>query len=151
MIFTLMALMSTQASNFYLFLVTYSIGFGICNGLSYMVPVTHGWRWFPQNPGLVSGIIIGGFGVGQFTFSQVCAMIVNPDSVSCVNGKFPESVNERVPTMLLTLVTCNILTAILALCLIFPGPEKTDTPAKGIDKTSAKVSSSSDATIPTVK
>ncbi len=63
-VFTPMALMSTQADDFYLFLVTFSIGFGICNGLSYMVPMTHGWRWFPLNPGLVSGIIIGGFGVG---------------------------------------------------------------------------------------
>jgi len=59
-----MALMSTQVSSFYSFLGLFSVGFGLCNGLTYMVPVAHGWLWFPDCPGLISGIIIGGFGVG---------------------------------------------------------------------------------------
>lgn len=63
-IFTPMTLISTQATTFALFLPMFSCGFGLCNGLTYMVPMQHGWLWFPDYPGLVSGIIIGGFGIG---------------------------------------------------------------------------------------
>jgi len=59
-----MTLISSQANTFSLFLPMFSCGFGLCNGLTYMVPMQHGWLWFPDYPGLVSGIIIGGFGIG---------------------------------------------------------------------------------------
>ena len=78
------------AYTFEAFLCLFSIGFGICNGLTYMVPMQHGWLWFPNNPGLVSGIIIGGFGIGTFVFSLVCSSLVNPDGVDAVDGKFPD-------------------------------------------------------------
>ena len=67
--------------NFYAFLFLFSVGFGITNGLTYMVPMHNGWLWFPSRPGLVSGIIIGGFGVGTFVMGIVCTAIVNPHDV----------------------------------------------------------------------
>ena len=61
--------MSISIKSFYPFMILFAAGFGLCNALTYMVPMHHGWLWFPNNPGLVSGIIIGGFGVGTLIFS----------------------------------------------------------------------------------
>ena len=61
--------MSIVVKSFGLFLILFAGGFGLTNALTYMAPMHHGWLWFPKSPGLVSGIIIGGFGVGTLIFS----------------------------------------------------------------------------------
>ncbi len=60
------------------FALLYSFGYGICNGMTYMVPMHHGWLWFPNRPGLISGIIIGGFGFGELVFAPIALKLVNP-------------------------------------------------------------------------
>ena len=91
----MMLLSNLVAQDFTAFVLLFSVGFGLCNGLTYMVPMEHGWRWFPEKPGLVSGIIIGGFGIGTFVFGIVCNSIVNPDNLEAdADGHFPQSVNE---------------------------------------------------------
>jgi OFA family oxalate/formate antiporter-like MFS transporter len=39
-------------------------------------------QWFPDKKGLVTGIILGGFGLGSFIFTQVQTAILNPNNVS---------------------------------------------------------------------
>ena len=53
-----------------------------------MVPIHHGWLWFPDHPGLVSGIILGGFGVGGLIFDNVFTHVINPgnESVDTATG-----------------------------------------------------------------
>ena len=63
------------------FAIFYVLGFSINQGIVYMVPVHHGWLWFPNNPGLVSGIILGGFGLGSLIFDNVLRVLVNPDDL----------------------------------------------------------------------
>ena len=87
---TMMLMSALISQNFYSFLCLFAIGLGFSNGLTYTVPMHHGWLWFPNRPGLVSGIIIGGFGMGSFIFDFVCTALVNPDDISAVNGKFPQ-------------------------------------------------------------
>ena len=118
--------MASRVTAFTPFICFFSIGFGICNGLTYMVPIQHGWLWFPNSPGLVSGIIIGGFGIGTFVFNLVCTSIVNPDNIKAVDGKFPDSVNDKVPHMLTVLTVSCICIVIVALLLIFPGKDTTN-------------------------
>ena len=85
---------STLQSDFLLFCVFYILGFGVTNAMTYMVPVHHGWLWFPERPGLVSGLIICGFGFGALIFNNVSRMIVNPDNESADDdGKFTDQVN----------------------------------------------------------
>ena len=62
-----------------------------------MVPIHHGWLWFPDNPGLVSGIIIGGYGFGAFIFDNVATKVINPDNLELnqATGYYPEVVTER--------------------------------------------------------
>ena len=119
-------LMSIMVKSFYPFMFLFASGFGLCNALTYMVPMHHGWLWFPDHPGLVSGIIVGGFGVGTLIFSLVCTALVNPGNEKPVNGVFPDSVNERVPHMLLVFTLCRLGIAICAIALIFPGNDLTN-------------------------
>ena len=88
-----------------------------------MVPVHHGWLWFPDRPGLVSGLIICGFGFGALIFNNVSRLLVNPDNESAdADGKFSSSVNQRVPQMLQIVVLCFAVMTLVAIFLISPGP-----------------------------
>lgn len=96
-----LVVMATFQTEFWSFTALYVAGFGMTNALTYMVPVHHGWLWFPNRPGLVSGIIICGFGFGALTFNIMSLAIVNPANESSdEEGKFSDKVNERVPYML---------------------------------------------------
>ena len=105
------------------FALLYVLGFGICNGLTYMIPMHHGWLWFPKSAGLISGIIIGGFGLGALVFAPLATALVNPEGESAVNGKFSQDVNDRVQRMLLVLNACFFGVCIISWIMIFPGPQ----------------------------
>ena len=113
---------SAFAPTFFLFTFLFAVGFGICNGLTYMVATQHGWLWFPDKPGLVSGIIISGFGFGNLIFGNFATYLVNPDNEAAIDGSYPESVNSKVPKMILILAICFIMIACIATLLIFEGP-----------------------------
>ena len=121
-------------TNFIAFAILYVLGFGICNGLSYMVPVHHNWLWFPNNAGLVSGIIIGGFGLGALVFAPVATEVVNPNHEQAVDGHFSGDVDERVPLMLLILNLCFVGIAILSIAFVFQGPDPTQLNEEVVDK-----------------
>ena len=42
------------------------------------MPFVCGWKYFPNNKGLVSGIISGAYGMGNVIFSYPSTAIVNP-------------------------------------------------------------------------
>ena len=89
-----------------------------------MVPIHHGWLWFPNNPGLVSGIILGGFGVGSLIFDNVLTHLVNPNNepVDVDTGFYPSDVDERFMLMWRVLVGSWLVITVVGAILIFPGP-----------------------------
>ena len=104
--------------------VLWALGWGPCVSLTYLVPVHHGWLWFPERPGLISGIIIGGFGFGALIFDNVALKLINPDNRVAKDGKFPDTVNERVPGSLRILAYCFAGLTVVAAILSFPGPQR---------------------------
>jgi len=60
------------------FAIFYVFGFSFNHGAGYMVPVHHSWLWFPKNLGLVSGIILGGFGCAGLIFDNMFTHLINP-------------------------------------------------------------------------
>jgi MFS transporter, OFA family, oxalate/formate antiporter len=38
-------------------------------GIFYWIPVFCAWEWFPAKKGLISGIVIGSIGLGNFAYS----------------------------------------------------------------------------------
>ena len=72
-----------------------------------MAPLISGWEWFPEKKGLVSGIMIGGYGFSTFVFSWVSTQYVNAEDAkpSILDPKtevayFDKTVSNRVPGML---------------------------------------------------
>ena len=98
-------------------------GMAVCNGLGYMLPVRLEWKVYPEHSGLVSGIIIGGFGLGSLIFTYGATLIVNPDNLTSVISKdglisFPESVALMVPVLIRWLAAGYTIFLITSLLLI---------------------------------
>lgn len=82
--------------------VLFGIGLGIC----YTSPISCAVRWLPTRKGLVTGIIVGGFGCGAFFFGNFATFLVNPHNKAVEqvgpSARYysPDSeVVERVPYM----------------------------------------------------
>src|SRR2546427_300116 len=56
-----------------LFYLGYSVIGGIGIGLGYVTPVSTVAKWFPDKKGLVTGVVVMGFGVGAFMMSKMLA------------------------------------------------------------------------------
>ena len=64
--------------------------------------------------------------MGTFVLNIVCLQIVNPDNEQAdADGKFPDSVNDKVPRMLWTLEIVRAGMALLSILMIFPGIDPT--------------------------
>lgn len=59
-----------------LFYLGYSVVGGIGIGLGYVTPVSTVAKWFPDKKGLVTGVVVMGFGVGAFVMSKVLAPLL---------------------------------------------------------------------------
>jgi MFS transporter, OFA family, oxalate/formate antiporter len=59
-----------------LFYLGYSVIGGIGIGLGYVTPVSTVAKWFPDRKGLVTGVVVMGFGVGAFMMSKILAPLL---------------------------------------------------------------------------
>jgi len=59
-----------------LFYLGYGVVGGIGIGLGYVTPVSTVAKWFPDKRGLVTGVVVMGFGVGAFVMSKVLAPLL---------------------------------------------------------------------------
>lgn len=86
------------------------------------MPIYNSWRYFPENKGLVGGIVLAGFGFGSFVFNFVSTAIVNPrhEEPDPVTGLFPMDVAENVPKMIRILCICWAVLAAIGIVTIFP-------------------------------
>jgi OFA family oxalate/formate antiporter-like MFS transporter len=102
----------------------YPAGIGIC----YFVPIISSWEWFPKNRGLVSGLIVAGYGFAAFIFGFMSTGIVNPDNLGTYENEngdkiFPKEVSDRVPGMIRILLIFWVSLSVLSIILIKRDPE----------------------------
>ncbi|MBN1586044.1 MAG: OFA family MFS transporter [Candidatus Omnitrophica bacterium] len=57
--------------------LSYGVIAGIGTGLSYMPSIASGIKWFPEKKGLVTGIIVFGFGFGTAFLSPLITKLIN--------------------------------------------------------------------------
>jgi MFS transporter, OFA family, oxalate/formate antiporter len=55
--------------------VTYGVIGGVGLGLGYVTPVAAVTKWFPEKRGLASGLVVMGFGLGAFFYSNILKMV----------------------------------------------------------------------------
>jgi len=73
--------MKPKEAYFLIFSVTYGAGFGLVNGITYMVAVKNSWAKFPDRPALITGISISGFGLGALIYTKLAQVLMNPDNL----------------------------------------------------------------------
>jgi MFS transporter, OFA family, oxalate/formate antiporter len=117
-------LLSTQVHTFQMFLVSFAMVLSVGVSFCYFPPLVAGWQWLPERKGLVTGIILGAFGLGSFIFSLISIAVVNPQNASptvlAPNGSmfFDATVAARVPLLLYVLAGTWAILAIPAVLLI---------------------------------
>ncbi|CDW78984.1 UNKNOWN [Stylonychia lemnae] len=118
---------SSFAQSFQTFAALYGVFYGLGIGISYMAPLMCGWEHYPHRKGLVSGIVIGGFGFGSFVFDIISTFLVNPHdeppSIQVQTGEtvqlyFDKDISSKAPDMLRKLVVIWIALVLLSLILV---------------------------------
>ena len=102
--------LTSKVNSVAMFLVFNSV-YALFAAICYFVGLITAWEWFPADKGLVTGIQLGGFGLGSFVFGILAVHLVNPEAL---NPTIHDSVKElsfyeidvagRVPFMIQTLV-----------------------------------------------
>jgi len=122
-LFSLAVFASSYASSLRIFILFYSLIFGASAGIGYTAPMIAGWKWLPQSKGLVSGVVLTGYGLGGFLFNLIGTKLANPNGVDAIQGKFPDDVYQNFPVMLRTLAAIyGVITLLAALLVSEPQP-----------------------------
>jgi MFS family permease len=137
-------LLSSSATTLTHLLLTNGILFGVGMGICYSAPIACASRWMPDKKGLLSGIIVAGFGGGSFLFGELALNIVNPLRKGITGGgqskelyydSNSEIANE-VPNMFLYLGLCYSILLLVGSNLLSDPPPVTESvavePERGI-------------------
>lgn len=71
---------ASYMKNFWAFLFCYGALSGIGCGINYFVPIVCSWEYFPNRKGLITGIMVGSYGLGSFVYTQISTRIINPNN-----------------------------------------------------------------------
>ena len=111
-------------------MVLYCMLNGVGCGMSYLVPLICAWEWFPERKGMMTGLIVGGYGFASFIFAFLSTKLVNPndmkpDIYDATNKVtyFGDEVADRVPYMIRTLASIWTIFVVIAVCLITRKPQ----------------------------
>lgn len=124
-------LLASYAKTLPVFMLFYSMLFGIGVGIGYTAPIVAGWKWFPQSKGLVSGAVLTGFGAGGFFFTKLGTALINPSNEKPVNGFFPPSVTNGFGSLLRKLSLAYYALSILGSLLVSVPPRRRLHPRAG--------------------
>ncbi len=72
----ILAALAIKFINFPLFIVGFGLVGGAGLGLSYVTPVVTASSWFPKKQGLITGMVVMGFGFGALVMSKIIAPFV---------------------------------------------------------------------------
>jgi OFA family oxalate/formate antiporter-like MFS transporter len=95
-----------------LFYLGYSVVGGVGIGLGYVTPVSTVAKWFPDKRGLMTGVVVMGFGIVAFVMSKVLAPLL----LSSTNG-------DLVPVFVSLGVFFGVVLLPVTWCLQNPPPE----------------------------
>lgn len=107
-------LLSSSFTTVWALAISYGLVFGLGIGIAYTAPLAIGYAYLPNHQGLVSGLIVAGFGGGASLFNILATAYVNPENKSPVlNAEgdlyFDSSVASRVPGMFVLLGCCHFI------------------------------------------
>jgi len=117
------------------FLALFTLSYGLSTGIVYSAILYHAWLFFPGKEGVVSGIVIAGFGIGGALFINVANAFINPNDIATSNssksidpktGKLVlnlELLSENLPNALHKITYIWIGIFLAAIILVIKGPK----------------------------
>lgn len=111
------------AKNFYLFLIS-MVMFGIGHAISNLAVIKNCWKYFPNNTGLVYGIIVSGAGMCSSIFTPLADFfVINPEKEKVDDlGFYPKYIAMR---LLKYLIIVTMILSIFGVLSIFFTFDKT--------------------------
>lgn len=110
----LIAALGVSLGQLWIVYLGYGVVGGIGLGIGYISPVSTLIKWFPDRPGLATGLAIMGFGGG--------AMVASPLSASLLKAYAPNPADAIVPTMLTLAAIYAVLMTAGAAVIRVPEP-----------------------------
>jgi len=104
----------------------YSLSWVINNGITYFAACNEAWKFFPDKPGLASGVILSGFGFGGLIFDNVSTALINPLDYAIGTPEFNQVVQEKFGYMLRVLDVCWFGILLFGIATIWKGPDNLD-------------------------
>jgi hypothetical protein len=110
----------------------------------YSLVLYHAWLFFPGKEGIVSGIIIGGFGIGGFIFIPLSSNLINPDGIESikidpndkVNKPYPIEIGDNLPNALYRISLVWIIIFLVAMILTWSKTMKQDSGVSNANRSS---------------
>ena len=108
------------ATNFYLFLIS-MVMFGIGHAISNLAVIKNCWKYFPNNTGLVYGIIVSGAGMCSSIFTPLADFfVINPEKEAVDSeGFYPEYIAMRLLRYLIIVTGILSVFGVLTIFLTF--------------------------------
>ena len=72
---------ASSTTNYSYFRWMYPLSWSFQVGISNYAAMHHAWLFFPDKPGLSSGVILAGFGGGGFIFDILSTALINPQNI----------------------------------------------------------------------
>lgn len=116
--------LSSYVTDFTTFSSLYCVMFSITNGMVYINSIVVTWSYFPENKGLVTGILMAAYGTSSSIYNLICTTLLNPENESpMILGEnqhmyFHPEIANRVPSMLQTISLIYLTLGILGSLLI---------------------------------
>lgn len=116
--------LSISLNDWSVFKLVFPISIGLGTGLVYSVILFQAWKMFPGREGVISGIIIAGFGLGGYVFISASTHIMNPQGINAIkvdptdikSKPFDPDVSERLPFMLK--IVCKMWASIILFSIL---------------------------------
>lgn len=106
--------------NFWILLFSFLL-YGIGIGLCYYPILKTCWKYFPNKKGIITGIILCVYGIGNFGFTSLADFIINPDKISPDdNGIYKPEIAIKIKdySFIMSIIIGSL--GIIALILMFP-------------------------------
>lgn len=110
--------------NITIVILVYGFGSGVGCGSAYMASIIAAQKWYPASKGILTGVIVAGFGFGGLIFTNLQTWYINPNNIAPneSTGYFSSEVHSKVPTLFLYMGIIFTVAQTVGCLLAFPPP-----------------------------
>ena len=94
-------------------------------GLAYFPVILEIWKYYPENKGLCTSIILSGFGFIRLIYKYISIKMINPNKlkIDITTGSYPQEINDNFKNYLKKIEIFFSILSLLCVLLMFPYDE----------------------------